>query len=117
MGFNKCSRFSNRLRERTEYTLREWKEFNDVHRPQKNYYQLDSPSLNIFIYKYFLCVILAGSYLNISTYICSTTRLFSSSFFICVSSSRRYNMFVLRDNQLFIKEILLLCAMFTFSSY
>jgi hypothetical protein len=54
MGFNKRSRFPNRLRKRAVHSLREWKEFEDVHRSQTNF-QLDSTLLNLFIYKYFLC--------------------------------------------------------------
>ena len=55
MGFNRRSRFLNRLRERAQHSLIEWQSFENIHREQINYYMNNTNSINLFIYKYFLC--------------------------------------------------------------
>ena len=54
MGFRKNSKFPNRLIERAQHSLRDWRIFQQIQKEQYEHYKRNTLDLNNFIYKYFL---------------------------------------------------------------
>ena len=52
MGFRKNSVFPNRLARRAQHTLKDWQEFERIHKQQLLFFRRNTHYLNMFIYKY-----------------------------------------------------------------
>jgi hypothetical protein len=54
MDFRKNSVFPKRLAERARHTLKDWEDFEEIHKEQFEFFKKNSSFLNLFIYKYFI---------------------------------------------------------------